>query len=353
MPLSCYILILAAWCFQLTLYACHNRNEPNRKHRLSVWQICQQVIPFMCDHSVRRLEANSTSRRMLIMSTGVTVLLARTFYENLLLSGMLVPKSPAKPLTLAQITAMVADDDWHMMFSHPNNIEEQMRKSDRQLDAALQNSHQVVYKSEPVAVLDWLAVYPQTFAFAYTNDIRKFLPFIPAESCRQFAVVQLTDFASGWMAVPTSPQLSKHTFERLNSEVTHRLEWMLYHQRQPVKNVSVECWEHYFPSQQQLSRLDVDYASLSVQAVSGWVVVYGILVAIATLAFIGEKLWAEANTKQKEISVELPTVDLTALRRIPAVHSNETRDLVMDVLGELIKQMSRVDFDSEHVVVIQ
>ena len=293
------------------------------------------------------------------------ILIARTFYENLLLSGMLLSDPRPTAPTLRSISQLVIHDDWSLMFPFPTGgVERYMRSNGTEfgsrVDEALNeaDSEQVAYATD-VNLTDWFAAHPRTFAFHYSNSMRRVLQQIPDAQCHQFQIAELRDYPATWMALLLNPQMPRKQLEQLNAEITARAEWVrLEQQRTGPASISQACWDHYFPVAPAGNKLDIEYMPLKLQAIADWIVVYLILVATASAAFAGEWLMRkirgqEEKSKESKLVTKTIVIDMTILRQIPTVDSIASRDVVVEILAELTNQLKQTDPTSDQVLIRQ
>jgi hypothetical protein len=304
-----YCLIFAAICC-LAIIAFVN--ETNEGEKNSLWNILNSLMP---SNSPPLKNDTGFTRRVIIITCGITVFLSTTYYQSNLLQMLLIPEKRIKS-DINDVSRSIATFKSKMYtFKEMLNF--------------LNNSNMLSLKNA-ININP-----PETELFAFDlpgniiNDngiyldeiglITRELSLLPPNECVNYDVIDVSDIMPAWICMVVRNE-RRDLLEPLSVIIAERLDFINNIMDKP--QMSEECMKHIYPPEKAETR----FVPLSIYSLSGAFAVLVCLLVASFLVFVVEFMFRKCCSHKGIKSTEVALHEKPALQILKELMDNVQSD---------------------------
>jgi hypothetical protein len=226
-----------------------------------------------------------STRKMLILTCGFTILLATTYYQSNLLQQLMIPKRPPKG-TLRDIANTVASHQSKVILYAPNSlIEVEIMSSKSEEMALLANAmrnNKTIYENNEKVIMEKINL-ESAIVIEEVSIIHDRLSKLRSEECANYVIMELAEIIPPWMSIVLRKDETR-TLEALNAIVAER--YSASDDIYDMVKLTEECKNHIFPS----GFPSPTYRPLSLYTLSGSFVLIFTLLLLSLLVCLIENI---------------------------------------------------------------
>jgi hypothetical protein len=265
-----YCLIFAALCILAMTMLVH---ETRQREKNSLWHILNTLMP---SNTSSLKYQNGFTRRMIILTCGITIFLSTTYYQSNLLQMLLIPDKPPK-FSIEDVTRNVETFrsklyTWSAMQSFLDSSKLSQLKNAMTInppDTIMTADLRKNIVNENGILLDDIDIIMQR------------LSQLPPNECANYVVIDVPDILPMWMGLVLRNE-RRDLLEPINFIIAERMDFINNLLNKP--HISKECHNHIYPPDNAETR----FIPLSMYSLSGAFAVLVCLLILSVLTFVAE-----------------------------------------------------------------
>ena len=195
--------------------------------------------------------------------------------------------------------ARVASGDGFLYFIGKSALSERLLNGNNSLSRAVRLADQkerIKYDVDVVKLLPGVKNNNDIiieFEDLFMPETRDFMN--TGSNCLNYQIYALKTSSTDWHSIAMAPSVSPAFVKKLNAQIAQRFEFIQYVQSKILKNMTVECQQHFEP----LSSPAVTFDQLNIYMISGAFWMLGALLILAVVMFVLEIMLAEKYNRSQ------------------------------------------------------